>query len=105
MNHLLIIYKALYGLSKEFGDLLAACLKEQGFFQSLADPQIFMRDNNGLYEYIATCIDNINLVLRKPNEFLTILQSHPYNFKLKGSEPILFHLGCGFERDAMASLL
>ena len=28
-----------------------------------------------------------------------VMQSHPYNFKLKGSGPISFHLGCGFERD------
>ena len=35
INHLLIIYKALYGLrssAREFGDLFAACLKKQGFF-------------------------------------------------------------------------
>ena len=38
-GHLLIIYKALYGLrssGKEFGDLLAACLKELGFSPSRA---------------------------------------------------------------------
>ena len=102
LNHLPIIYKALYGLrssAKQFGDLLAACLKEQGFFQSHADPQIFMTENDGLYEYIATYVDDLNFILRKPMEFLTILQSHPYNFKLKGSGPISFHLGCGFERD------
>ena len=37
-GHLLIIYKALYGLrssGKEFGDLLASCLKDLGFKPSL----------------------------------------------------------------------
>ena len=28
-----------------------------------------------------------------------MLQGAPYNFKLKGSGPISFHLGCGFEQD------
>ena len=102
MNHLLIIHKALYGLrssAKRFGDLLASCLREQGFYQSLADPQIFMRENKGVYEYIATWVDDLTMILRDPEEFLVTLQSYPYNFKLKGSGPISFHLGCGFERD------
>ena len=59
-----------------------------------------MRENNGLYEYIATWVDDLTMLLRDPEKFLVILQSHPYNFKLKGSGPILFHLGCRFERDS-----
>ena len=45
-GHLLIIYKALYGLrssGKEFGDLLADCLIQLGFKPSFAEPKIFMR--------------------------------------------------------------
>ncbi len=37
--------------------------------------------------------------MRKPHAFVTVLQDEPH-FKLKGSGPISFHLGCGFERDA-----
>ena len=43
-GHLLIVYKALHGLrssGKEFGDLLAACSKEQGFQRSKAEPEIW----------------------------------------------------------------
>ena len=106
-GHLLIIHKALYGLrssGKEFGDLLAACLKELGFFPSKAEPEIFMRENDGLYEYVATYVDNLCLVMKEPEAFLTLLQSKPYNFKLKGSGPMSFHLGCGFERDSHGTL-
>ena len=42
-GHLLIVHKALYGLRssrKQFGDYLADCLRDLGFFQSLAEPQI-----------------------------------------------------------------
>lgn len=101
-GHLLVIYKALYGLrssGKEFGDLLAACLKELGFQPSKAEPEIFIRANEDTYEYVATYVDDLCLVLKDPEGFLLQLQSEPYNFKLKGSGPMSFHLGCGFERD------
>ena len=106
-GHLLITHKALCGLrssGKQFGDLLASCLIELGFFQSLAEPQIFMRESNGLYEYVATYVDDLCLVVREPQEFLSVLTSDPYNFKLKGSGPMSFHLGCGFERDTNGTL-
>ena len=101
-GHLLIIYKALYGLrssGKEFGDLLAACLKELGFVPSMAEAEIFMREKDGLYEYVATYVDDLCLVMKDPIGFLELLKSEPYTFKLKGSGPMSFHLGCGFERD------
>ena len=101
-GHLLIIYKALYGLrssGKEFGDLLAACLRELGFKPSKAEAEIFMRERGGLYEYVATYVDDLCLVMKDPEAFLEVLKSAPYHFKLKGSGPMAFHLGCGFERD------
>ena len=58
-----------------------------------------MRERNGLYEYCATYVDDLALCLHDPESFLKILQSEPYNFKLKGSGKMAFHLGCGFERD------
>ena len=56
-GHLLTVYKALYGLrssGKQFGDYLADCLRDLGFSQSLAEPQIFMRLNKQfkLWEYV-----------------------------------------------------
>ena len=106
-GHLLIVYKALYGLrssGKQFGDLLATCLRELGFIPSRAEPQIFMRRNGDLYEYIATYVDDLCLVMKDPKGFLELLQGEPYSFKLKGSGPMAFHLGCGFERDKMGTL-
>ena len=69
--------------------------------------EIFMRENTatGLYEYVATYVDDLCLVMKEPETFLTILQSEPYNFKLKGSGPVSFHLGCGFERDEQTGIL
>ena len=53
---------------------------------------------------MATYVDDLCLILRDPESLLNQLQSHPYNFKLKGSGPMSFHLGCGFERDKFGIL-
>jgi len=107
-GHLLIIFKALYGLRSSglrFSELLAACLKELGFKPSFCEPEIYMRKNeDGLWEYVATYVDDLCIVMKNPQEFLKVLQSSPYNFKLKGSGPLSFHLGCGFERDEKGTL-
>ena len=42
--------------------------------------------------------------MKDPEAFLKQLTSDPYNFKLKGSGELNFHLGCGFARDADSTL-
>ena len=60
---------------------------------------------NGLfYEYIGTYVDDLCLVMENPQEFLTKLERALYNFKLKGSGLLSFHLGCGFSRDSSGTL-
>lgn len=106
-GHLLIIYKALYGLrtsGKQFGDLLSGYLQELGFTPSLAEPQIFMRKNEGLYEYVATYVDDLCLIMRDPESLIRQLEESPSNLKFKGSGPVKYHLGCGFERGADGTL-
>ena len=73
-----IIWLAL--LRKEFGDLLAGCLKDLGFIPSYAESKIFMKENKetGLYEYVATYVDDLCLVMKEPEQFLKTLQSAPY---------------------------
>ena len=58
-----------------------------------------MRERVGIYQYVATCVDDLCLVMKDPEAFLKVLQSKPFEFKLKGSGPMKFHLGCGFHRD------
>ena len=108
-GHLLIIYKALYGLrssGKLFGQLLQECLKELGFEPSLADASIFMRKcpTAKCYEYIAVYVDDLCIVMKDPQSLLDKLQSAPHNFKLKGSGELSFHLGCGFQQDSTGTL-
>ena len=104
-GNLLIIDKALYGLrlsGKAFNILLSDCLRDLGFFPSKAESSIFMRKcpTRDVYEYVATYVDDLCIIMENPLEFLEQLSSAPYNFKLKGSGEVNFHLGCGFERDS-----
>ena len=37
--------------------------------------------------------------MKDPQSLIDQLMAAPHNFKLKGSGPLNFHLGCGFDRD------
>jgi Reverse transcriptase (RNA-dependent DNA polymerase) len=69
-----------------------------GFTSSRAEPDIWMRDRGDHYEYIAVYVDDLLIVSREPNEIVKILEEI-HKFKLKGSGPTSFHLGCDFFRD------
>lgn len=63
-GHMLVIHIALYGfryLGEEFGYLLALCLKEPGFTQSIVELEIFMTENNNVYKCITTSMDDYAL--------------------------------------------
>ena len=50
-------------------------------------------------------MDDLIAVLSDPEQFLKDLQNNlVYDFKLKGSEEIKFHLGCGFVCDSTGTL-
>ena len=100
-GHTLLISKALYGLRSSglrWHEKFADCLRDQGFTPCRAEPDIWMREGNNVYEYIAVYVDDLALAMHDPESFLDILKKK-YKFKLKGSGPITFHLGCDFFRD------
>ena len=100
-GHLLIIFKALYGLrssGKMWAQRFADCLREMGFVPSKAEPQIWMRKSGDKWEYIGTYVDDLCSALRDPQATMDIL-TEKYKFKLKGVGPISFHLGCDFWRE------
>ena len=100
-GHILVIYKALYGLRSSgarWHDKFADCLRELGFHPCKAEPDIWMRKVGQLYEYIAVYVDDLAMAMIDPQEFVSILESR-YNFKLKGTGAISFHLGMDLHRD------
>jgi hypothetical protein len=57
-----------------------------------------MRENNGLYEYIAVYVDDLLIAARDPGEITRALQES-HKLKLKGVGPLTYHLGCDYFRD------
>ena len=104
-GHTLIIYKALYGLRSSglrWHEKFADTLRNEGFMPSKAEGDIWMRHNEELnvYEYIAVYVDDLAMAMQDPQTFCDILTSKKYSYKLKGTGPISYHLGCEFFRDS-----
>ena len=100
-NHIFIIHKALYGLKSSglcWHHRLADCLREMEFFPCKAEPDIWMGANGDVYEYIAVYVDDLAIVAKDPQGIADHL-SNQYNFKLKETGPISYHLGMDFFRD------
>ena len=101
-GHLLIIRRALYGLRSSgacWHEHLADCLHAEGFEPCRAEPDIWLRRNGDLYEYIAVYVDDLAIAMMEPEEFVEALKSR-HKFHLKGTGPLEFHLGADFCRDS-----
>ncbi len=100
-GHTLVIFKALYGLrssGKRWFERFAECLIEMKFMPCKVEGSVWMRRVGNLYEYIAVYVDDLAIVSKNPASITDTLQKK-YKFKLKGTGPISFHLGCDFYRD------
>jgi hypothetical protein len=75
-----------------------------GFFPSKAEEDIWMRDAGDHYEYLAVYVDDILIASKNPQAIIDALTSDPINFKLKGTGPVEFHLGCNYFRDEDGTL-
>ena len=67
-GHTLVLYKALYGLrssGQEWHHALSKTLKAEGFKPSLADPDVWMRQQpqQQLWEYICVYVDDLAIAM------------------------------------------
>jgi Reverse transcriptase (RNA-dependent DNA polymerase) len=88
-GHTLLVDKALYGLRSSvlcWHQRFADVLRVMGFIPSKAKADIWMRENNGLYEYIAVYVNDLLIAARNPKEIDQTLEEQ-HKFTLKG----LFH--------------
>jgi hypothetical protein len=69
-----------------------------GFFPCKAEPDIWMRHVDDHYEYIATYVDDLAISSKDPKAVTDTLMNK-YNFKLKGTGEIEYHLGMSFRRN------
>ena len=105
-GHTLVIFKALYGLRSSglrWHERFADCLHDMGFKQSKSEPDIWMRKNGNVYEYIAVYVDDLAIAAKDPKSIIAIL-TDKHKFKLKGTGPITYHLGCDFFREKDGTL-
>jgi hypothetical protein len=70
-----------------------------GFFPSLADLCIWMRQVDHHHEHIPVCLDDLAFASKDPAGVVCAL-TEDCKFKLKGTGPIEIHLGCDFFQDA-----
>jgi hypothetical protein len=105
-GHILKVYKALYGLRSSglrWHERLADCLRNIGFVPCKAEPDIWMRRNGNVYEYVGVYVDDLAIAMKDPQALIDLLM-HTHKFKLKGTGEIKFHLGCDFFRDEDGTL-
>jgi hypothetical protein len=105
-DHILLIDRALYGLKSSgarWHDRFADCMRELEFFPCRAEPDVWMRKNGELYEYVAVYVDDLAIAMKDPKTFTDTL-TNKYKFKLKGTGPISFHLGIDFRREEDGTL-
>ena len=105
-GHLLVIVRALYGLrtsGARWHDRLSDVLREMGFTQCKADPDLWMKDCGTHYEYVLVYVDDIMFIGMDPHSFFEAL-TNDFGFKLKGVGPPSYHLGGDFFRDADGTL-
>jgi hypothetical protein len=100
-GHMLVIYKALYGLHSSglrWHERFSACLGDMGFSPCKAEPDIWMRRVDNHYEYIASYVDDLAISSNDPKAITDTLMNK-YNFKLKGTGEIEYHLEMSFRRN------
>jgi hypothetical protein len=82
-GHSLVIDCALYGLRSSGLCWHQSFSRSMGFTPSKAEADIWMRENNGFYEYIAVYVDDLLIAARDTNSIVQTLQEK-HKFKLKG---------------------
>jgi len=105
-GHLLLICKTLNGLRSSgarWHDKLSDVLRKEGFTPCKAEPDIWMRQNGDIYEYVAVYVDDLAIAVKDPQSLLQSLREK-YLFKIKEAGPLEFHLGADFFRDDEGTL-
>jgi Reverse transcriptase (RNA-dependent DNA polymerase) len=99
-GHALLIEKALYVLSSSglcWQQRLANVLRDIGFTPIKAEADIWMREGDGVYEYIAVYFEDLLIASRNPEEIVQSLHE-THGFKLKSVRQLTYHLGCDYFR-------
>ena len=108
-GHILVIYKALYGLkSSGIGSAqrIHDIMLDMGFSPCKADPCVWLRKAkcSTKYEYVAIYVDDLLIACTCASEF-TIQIKGSTTSKIKGDGPLNYHLGCDYHLDPDGTLV
>ncbi len=108
-GNIFIISRALYGLKSSglrWHERFSDVLRSMHFFPSKGEHDIWMRKtllpnttDEYYYEYIAVYVDDLTIASKDPQAIVDILLD-VHKFKLKGTGPLNFLLGCDYFRDS-----
>jgi Reverse transcriptase (RNA-dependent DNA polymerase) len=99
-------------ITSEYGEQMAGfnqnqgfaeVLRAMGFIPSQAQDDIWMSENNNLYEYIALYVDDLLIAASNPKEIVQTLEEQ-HKLKLKEVGSLTYHLGCDYFRDQDGTL-
>ena len=83
--------------------LVLDVLRDLRFNPCKAEQDIWMRETEGLYEYIRVYVDDLLIAAKDPEQIIKALRE-VHKFKLKGVGPLVYHLGCDYFRDKDGTL-
>ena len=100
-GHFLIIRRALSGLRSSgarWHDRFYDVLRTMGWNPCKTESDVWMKRVDDHWEYIATYVDDLLIASKDPKAITDELMGR-FKFKLKGTGPLTFHLGCDYYRD------
>ena len=89
----LLVFKALYGLkssSARFHEHLSVTLRKLGYRPSKADPDLWIKEVDGHYEYIARFVDDLIVFSKDP---MSIMKELEETYIMKGVGKPQYYLG------------
>ena len=105
-GHILVIYKALYGLKSSglrWSEEIHHILLDMGFSPCKAD-RLRKAKCATKYEYVAIYVDVLLITCDCASDYIHTLEKKP-NLKLKGEGPLKYHLGCDYHMDPDGTLV
>jgi Reverse transcriptase (RNA-dependent DNA polymerase) len=100
-GYTLIIFKALFSLRSSglcWYQRFSGVERALGFNSSKAETEIWMREKDSIYEYIAVYVDDLLIAAKDPEAITKALMEH-HKLKLNDVGTLTYHLGCDYFRD------
>ena len=93
------IKRAMYGLAgsaRAFADFRADTIRQLGFVPSRADPDLWVKATEYGFDYIATHVDDLIVVAKRPQEYIALIEQE-FSLRNIETEPS-YYLGTSLKR-------